>query len=151
MMIIILNKEIIEGGNMIAAWGGSLNLILYVISMLGLGYYSYLTVLSPNTLVDRYDLGEKSVPIIRIVGSFVLPTFLLGVYVIFRENGPLGLWIFFVFNFLVSLYQVLLSWGSRFNIIDPDSKNDVSDDVVGHVFLAIAAILIFRLSDTIYA
>ena len=71
---------------MIAAWGGSLNLILYVISMLGLGYYSFLTVLSPNTLVDRYDLGEKSVPIIRIVGSFVLPTFLLGVYVIFREN-----------------------------------------------------------------
>ena len=60
---------------MIAAWGGSLNLILYVISMLGLGYYSFLTVLSPNTLVDRYDLGEKSVPIIRIVGSFVLPHF----------------------------------------------------------------------------
>ena len=36
---------------MIAAWGGSLNLILYVISMLGLGYYSFLTVLSPNTLL----------------------------------------------------------------------------------------------------
>ncbi len=136
---------------MIAAWGGSLNLILYVISMLGLGYYSFLTVLSPNTLVDRYDLGEKSVPIIRIVGSFVLPTFLLGVYVIFRENGPLGLWIFFVFNFLVSLFQVLLSWGTRLKIIDPDSKTDVGDEVVGHVFLAIAAILIFRLSDTIYA
>ncbi|MEK9977222.1 MAG: hypothetical protein VW689_05170, partial [Gammaproteobacteria bacterium] len=133
---------------MIAAWGGSLNLILYVISMLGLGYYSFLTVLSPNTLVDRYDLGEKSVPIIRIVGSFVLPTFLLGVYVIFRENGPLGLWIFFVFNFLVSLFQVLLSWGTRLKIIDPDSKTDVGDEVVGHVFLAIAAILIFRLSDT---
>ena len=27
---------------MIAAWGGSLNLILYVISMLGLGYYMFL-------------------------------------------------------------------------------------------------------------
>ena len=137
---------------MIAAeWGGSLNLILYIISMLGLGYYAFLTVFTPNTLVDRYDLGEKAIPVVRLIGSFVVPTFLLGVYVIFRENGPLGLWIFFVFNFLVSLYQVLLSWGSRLNIIDPDSKNDVSDDVVGHVFLAIAAILIFRLSDTIYA
>ena len=136
---------------MIAAWGGSLNLILFVVSMLGLGYYTVLTVFSPNTLVDRYDLGEKSVPIIRIVGSFVLPTLIIGVWIIFRENGPLGCWNFFVFNFLVSLCQVLLSWGSRLNIIDPDSKNDVSDDVVGHVFLAIAAILIFRLSDTIYA
>ena len=131
--------------------GGILNLVLYAVNMLGLGYYAVLTVFSPNTLVTRYDLGEKSVPIIRIVGSFVLPTFLLGVYVIFRENGPLGLWIFFVFNFLVSLCQVLLSWGTRLKIIDPDSKNDVSDEVIGHVFLAIAAILIFRLSETIYA
>ena len=136
---------------MIAAWGGILNLILFVVSMLGLGYYTVLTVFSPNTLVDRYDLGEKSVPIIRIVGSFVLPTFLLGVYVIFRENGPLGLWIFFVFNFLVVFCQVLLSWGTRLKIIDPDSKTDVSDEVIGHVFLVISIVLIFRLSDTIYA
>jgi hypothetical protein len=136
---------------MIESWGGVLNLILYAISMLGLGYYAVLTVFSPNTLVTRYDLGEKSVPMIRIVGSFVLPTVLLGVYIIFREGGPLGLWIFFVFNFLVVFCQVLLSWGTRLKIIDPDSKTDVSDEVIGHVFLAISIILIFRLSDTIYA
>ena len=136
---------------MIEAWGGILNLVLYALNMLGLGYYAYLTVFNPNTLVTRYDLGEKAVPIIRIVGSFVLPTVLLGVYIIFREGGPLGLWIFFVFNFLVVLCQVLLSWGTRLKIIDPDSKTDVSDEVIGHIFLAISIILIFRLSDTIYA
>ena len=136
---------------MIEAWGGILNLVLYAVNMLGLGYYAFLTVFSPNTLVARYDLGEKAVPIIRIVGSFVLPTVLLGVYIIFREGGPLGLWIFFVFNFLVVLCQVLLSWGTRLKIIDPDSKTDVSDEVIGHVFLVISIVLIFRLSDTIYA
>ena len=136
---------------MIEAWGGILNLVLYAVNMLGLGYYAFLTVFSPNTLVTRYDLGEKSVPIIRIVGSFVLPTVLLGVYIIFREGGPLGLWIFFVFNFLVVFCQVLLSWGTRLKIIDPDSKTDVSDEVIGHVFLVISIVLIFRLSDTIYA
>ena len=136
---------------MIEAWGGILNLVLYALNMLGLGYYAFLTVFSPNTLVARYDLGEKSVPIIRIVGSFVLPTVLLGVYIIFRESGPLGLWIFFVFNFLVVFCQVLLSWGTRLKIIDPDSKTDVSDEVIGHVFLVISIVLIFRLSDTIYA
>ena len=119
---------------MIEAWGGILNLFLYVLNMLGLGYYAFLTVFNPNTIVTRYDLGEKAVPIIRIVGSFVLPTVLLGVYIIFREGGPLGLWIFFVFNFLVVLCQVLLSWGTRLKIIDPDSKTDVSDEVIGHVF-----------------
>ena len=136
---------------MIEAWGGILNLVLYALNMLGLGYYAYLTVFNPNTLVTRYDLGEKAVPIIRIVGSFVLPTVLLGVYIIFREGGPLGLWIFFVFNFLVVFCQVLLSWGTRLKIIDPDSKTDVSDEIIGHVFLVISIVLIFRLSDTIYA
>ena len=136
---------------MIEAWGGILNLVLYVLNMLGLGYYAFLTVFNPNTLVTRYDLGEKAVPIIRIVGSFVLPTVLLGMYIIFREGGPLGLWIFFVFNFLVVLCQVLLSWGTRLKIIDPDSKTDVSDEVIGHVFLVISIVLIFRLSDTIFA
>ena len=136
---------------MIEAWGGILNLVLYALNMLGLGYYAYLTVFNPNTLVTRYDLGEKAVPIIRIVGSFVLPSVLLGVYIIFREGGPLGLWIFFVFNFLVVFCQVLLSWGTRLKIIDPDSKTDVSDEVIGHVFLVISIVLIFRLSDTIYA
>ncbi len=69
----------------------------------------------------------------------------------FRETGPLGLWIFFVFNFLVSLCQVLLSWGTRLKVINPEAKTDVGDDVIGHAFVAINAILIFRLSDTIYA
>ena len=134
---------------MIMAWGGTLNLILFLISMLGLGYYAFLTVLSPNTIVTRYDLGEKSIPIIRIVGTFVLPLLIVGIYLIFR--GPEGAWIFLILNFLISTCQVILGWATRLKIIDPDSKTDVGDEVVGHVFLAIAAILIFRLSDTIYA
>ena len=133
---------------MIEAWSGILNLILFLVSMLGLGYYAFLTVLSPNTLVTRYDLGEKSVPIIRIVGTFVLPTLIIGVYLIFR--GPESAWIFFVFNFLVSTCQVILGWATRLKIIDPDSKQDVGDEIVGHIFVVIAIVLIYRLSDPIY-
>ena len=40
---------------------------------------------------------------------------------------------------------------SRFKIIDPDSKQDVGDEIVGHVFVVIAIVLIYRLSYTIYA
>ena len=116
--------------------------------MLGLGYYAFLTVLSPNTLVTRYDLGEKSVPIIRIVGTFVLPILILGIYLLFR--GPEGAWLFFVLNYLVSTHQVILGWATRLKIIDPDSKQDVGDEIVGHVFVIIAIVLIYRLSYTIY-
>ena len=69
-------------------WSLKFNLI-FVVSMLGLGYYTVLTVFSPNTLVDRYDLGEKSVPIIRIVGSFVLPTLIIGVWIILEKMDHL--------------------------------------------------------------
>ena len=133
---------------MIMAWGGTLNLILFLISMLGLGYYAFLTVLSPNTIVARYDLGDKSVPIIRVVGTFVLPLLIIGVYLIFR--GPEGAWIFLILNFLISTCQVILGWATRLKIIDPDSKQDVGDEIVGHVFVIIAIILIYRLSDIIY-
>ena len=50
---------------MIEAWGGTLNLILYLISMLGLGYYAFNTVQSPNTLDTLYYLGKNSDQIIR--------------------------------------------------------------------------------------
>jgi hypothetical protein len=93
-------------------------------------------------------LGEKSVPIIRIVGTFVLPILILGIYLLFR--GPEGAWLFFVLNFLVSTHQVILGWATRLKIIDPDSKQDVGDEIVGHVFVIIAIVLIYRLSYTIY-
>ena len=129
---------------MIMAWGGTLNLILFLISMLGLGYYAFLTVLSPNTIVARYDLGEKSVPIIRIVGTFVLPLLIIGVYLIFR--GPEGAWIFLILNFLISTCQVILGWATRLKIIDPDSKQDVGDEILVNVFFveSIIFILIFN-------
>ncbi len=135
---------------MIENFGGILNLVLFLLNLLGLAYYSYLCVLSPNTIVERYELGEKAVPIVRIVSTFVLPTLIIGVWIIFRENGPQGCWIFFVYGALISLFQVILSWAQRLKIIDPDAKNDIADDVIGHVFLAIGVFLIFNLSDIIY-
>ena len=53
-------------------------------------------------------------------------------------------------NFLVSTHQVILGWATRFKIIDPDSKQDVGDEIVGHVFVIISIVLIYRLSYTIY-
>tara|TARA_B100000579_G_C22246165_1_gene582726 strand:- start:104 stop:514 length:411 start_codon:yes stop_codon:yes gene_type:complete len=135
---------------MIANFGGILNLVLFLLSLLGFAYYAYLCVFSPNTIIERYEFGEKAVPIVRIISTFVLPTLIIGVWILFRENGPQGCWIFFVYGALISLFQVLLSWAQRLKIIDPDAKSDVADDVIGHVFLAIAVYLIYSLSDVIY-
>ena len=48
---------------MVENFGGTLNLILFIINLLGISYYGFLTVFSPNTIVTRYDLGEKALPL----------------------------------------------------------------------------------------
>ena len=50
---------------MVENFGGTLNLILFLINLLGVTYYGFLTVFSPNSLVTRYDLGEKALPIVE--------------------------------------------------------------------------------------
>ena len=70
----------------ITNFGGILNLVLFLLSLFGFAYYAYLCVFSPNTIVTRYELGDKAVPIVRVVATFVVPTLIIGVWIIFREN-----------------------------------------------------------------
>ena len=135
---------------MVENFGGTLNLILFLINLLGISYYGFLTIFSPNSLVTRYDLGEKALPIVRIIGTFILPIVIIGIWILFRENGPQSCWIFFVNGFLLSFAQVILSWAQRLKFIDPDAKSDVADEVIGHVFLFVSIYLLYSMSDIIY-
>ena len=89
-------------------------------------------------------------PIVRIIGTFIVPIVIIGIWILFRENGPQSCWIFFVNGFLLSFAQVILSWAQRLKFIDPDAKSDVADEVIGHVFLFIAIYLLYNMSDIIY-
>ena len=70
---------------MVENFGGTLNLILFLINLLGISYYGFLTIFSPNSLVTRYDLGEKALPIVRIIGTFILPIVIIALLI--REPG----------------------------------------------------------------
>jgi len=137
---------------MVENFGNVFYLILFLLNLLGLLYYGYLCVLSPNTLVSKFNLGDRGRFPIRVIGTFILPIIIIGVWILFRENGPEGCWIYFVFGVLVSLFQVLLDWGQRFKIIDSDLENinDTSDTIIGIAFLVIGIVLINGLADKIY-
>ena len=137
---------------MVENFGNVFYLILFLLNLLGLLYYGYLCVLSPNTLVNKFNLGDRGRFPIRVIGTFILPIIIIGVWILFRENGPDGCWIYFVFGVLVSLFQVLLDWGQRFKIIDSDLENinDTSDTIIGIAFLVIGIVLINGLADKIY-
>ena len=125
-------------------------LILFLINLVALAFYGYLTAFNPKQLINDYEFGDDSIGAIRIVGTFVWAVLIIGVIILFR--GPEGAWIFFVFGLTVSVLQLLIDFGHRMKIIDTNYKviNKTQDTIISIVFIVINVILINGLSDKIY-
>tara|TARA_B100001013_G_scaffold305340_1_gene208080 strand:+ start:75 stop:485 length:411 start_codon:yes stop_codon:yes gene_type:complete len=135
---------------MIENFGSVFYLVIYIVNLLGLAYYTYLTYLNPKQLINDYELGDDSIVIIRVVGSFVLSYVIIGIILLFTSIQ--GAWIYFVTGLMISSFQLLYDLGTRMNIIDSNYKvvNKTSDTIISIVFIVINVILITGLSDKIY-
>ena len=74
---------------MIENFGGS---ILFLIQLLGLSFYCYLILLNPKSIINDYQLGDGAMAVIRLVGSFILPIVLIGIYLLFTSIE--GAWVY---------------------------------------------------------
>tara|TARA_B100002051_G_C16392838_1_gene466021 strand:+ start:239 stop:652 length:414 start_codon:yes stop_codon:yes gene_type:complete len=135
---------------MVENFGSVFYLIIFIINLLGLIYYAYLTYLNPKQLINDYETGEDSIVMIRVVGSFVLSYVIIGIILLFTSIN--GAWIYFVSGLMISSFQLLYDLGSRMKIIDSNYKviNKNSDTIIAVVFIVINVILISGLSDRIY-
>ena len=135
---------------MVENFGSVFYLIIFIINLLGLVYYTYLTYLNPKQLINDYETGDDSIVIIRVVGSFVLSYVIIGIILLFTSIQ--GAWIYFVTGLMISSFQLLHDLGSRMKIIDSNYKviNKNSDTIIAIVFIVINVILINGLSDKIY-
>ena len=133
-----------------ADFGNTFYLIIFIINLLGLIYYTYLTYLNPKQLINDYETGDDSIVMIRVVGSFVLSYVIIGIILLFTSIN--GAWIYFVSGLMISSFQLLYDLGSRMKIIDSNYKviNKNSDTIIAIVFIVINVILISGLSDRIY-
>ena len=133
-----------------ADFGNTFYLIIFIINLLGLIYYTYLTYLNPKQLIKDYETGDDAIVMIRVVGSFVLSYVVIGIILLFTSIN--GAWIYFVSGLMISSFQLLYDLGSRMKIIDSNYKviNKNSDTIIAIVFIAINVILISGLSDKIY-
>ena len=133
-----------------ADFGNTFYLIIFIINLLGLIYYAYLTYLNPKQLINDYQTGDDSIVMIRAVGSFVLSYVVIGIILLFTSIN--GAWIYFVSGLMISAFQLLYDLGSRMKIIDSKYKviNKSSDTIIAIVFIVINVILISGLSDRIY-
>ncbi len=133
-----------------ADFGNTFYLIIFIINLLGLIYYTYLTYLNPKQLINDYETGDDSIVFIRVIGSFVLSYVVIGIILLFTSIN--GAWIYFVSGLMISAFQLLYDLGSRMKIIDSKYKviNKSSDTIIAIVFIVINVILISGLSDKIY-
>ena len=133
-----------------ADFGNTFYLIIFIINLLGLIYYAYLTYLNPKQLINDYETGDDSIVFIRVIGSFVLAYVVIGIILLFTSIN--GAWIYFVSGLMISAFQLIYDLGSRMKIIDSNYKviNKSSDTIIAIVFIVINVILISGLSDKIY-
>ena len=133
-----------------ADFGNTFYLIIFIINLLGLIYYAYLTYLNPKQLINDYETGDDSIVFIRVIGSFVLAYVVIGVILLFTSIN--GAWIYFVSGLMISAFQLIYDLGSRMKIIDSNYMviNKSSDTIIAIVFIVINVILISGLSDKIY-
>ena len=137
---------------MVENFGGSvLYLILFLIQLLGLSFYSYLVMFTPKKIIADYEVGEGAIAPIRLIGSFIVPLVLVGIYLLFTSIE--GAWIYFVLSLLTSLYQLVYDLGTRFGMIDKGYKvvNKTEDTIISIVFIVVNVVLINGLHDKIYA
>ena len=133
---------------MVDNFGSFFYLIIYIINLAGLAYYTYLTYINPKQLINDYELGDDSIALVRVVGSFVLSYIVIGIILLFTSIQ--GAWIYFVTGLMISTFQLLYDLGARMNIIDSKVIHKTADTIISIVFIVINVILITGLSDKIY-
>ena len=135
---------------MVENFGSIFYLILFIVQLLGLTFYSYLILFTPKTLVADYGFGEPAIPAVRLIGSFIIPIVLIGIYLMFTSIE--GAWVYFVFVLMTSIYQLAYDLLTRMKVIDSSLNviNKTQDTILSVVFIAINVVLLNGLQDKIF-
>ena len=84
---------------MVENFGSVLYLVLFLVQLVGFSFYSFLILFNPKKLTADYGFGESAVPLVRLVGSFVIPIVLIGIYLLFTSIE--GAWVYFILVLLL--------------------------------------------------
>ena len=71
---------------MVESFGGSLNLIIWIIATFGAGYYSYRCLFGIRGMIDQYGAGDGAAFPLVLVGTFTGAGFIMGVVILI--SGP---------------------------------------------------------------
>ena len=102
-------------------------------------------------ILEKYGIHKSAMLPTRLAGSFVLTTFLMGLYIIFR-GGPEGTWVFFNILFIQSLIFTVLGYITvNSEVAQMEGVKYTAEGYIAPaIFTVIGAVLIYGLSDKIY-
>ena len=138
---------------MINLFNGYIFFGIFIITLLMGAYYAYRSLLDTKSFMAQYGIHVTAMLPARLAGSLIASITIVGIYILFRENGPEGTWAFFAINFIQAL---LFSIFGYLSVNDKEIKelDDVKYTAEGYVVPLILtilnAILIYGLSDKIY-
>ncbi len=138
---------------MIDLFNGYIFFGIFIITLLMGAYYAYRSLLDTKSFMAQYGIHVTAMLPARLAGSLIASITIVGIYILFRKNGPEGTWAFFAINFIQAL---LFSIFGYLSVNDKEIKelDDVKYTAEGYVVPLILtilnAILIYGLSDKIY-
>ena len=135
---------------MVEAFGGSLNLGLFILTLAGGAYYGYRCLFASKAFVDQYGFGDGAIFMTRFAGSCVGASVIVGVVVLLV--GPQGARPIVAFGFVQSLIATIFGY---MTINSEWAKTEgVSATPEGYLaplgFAIINGILMFNMSDILY-
>lgn len=131
------------------------NLLFLVLHLAIIGLLSIFLVrifFFPQGIVKEYNVDQSGILPMRYVGTFIFGFVFMGIYILFRPNGPEGTWVFYNLFFLVATAQLIYDLMFYFKFIDKDigAKNSIIDLTFSFATFIISVILIYGLSNKIY-
>ena len=136
---------------MVENFGGSLNLIIWIVLTLGAVYYSYRCLFQTKAFNDQYGFGDQGIFITRFAGSQVAAAAVISIVLLF--TGPSGAWAFVAYGWTQALiaavtgYRTLNSEWAEIEGVKPTAEGYVAP----LAFLALYTILLFNMGDILYA
>ena len=135
---------------MVEAFGGVLNLIIWLLLIVAGGYYAYRCLLQTKGFIDQYGFGDGAVFMTRLVGTCVGASTAVAIVLLFI--GPQGAWAFVVYGWI----QALLAAIFGYNTVNSEwaevegVKASAEGYIVPAILLVFHLIIMFNMSDIIY-
>ena len=127
-------------------------LILHILIQVLFGFYLIRIIFSPEKMVKEFNVDKSGILPMRYVGTFAFGLVFMGIYILFRPNGPEGTWVYYNLFFIITGSQLIYDLLFYFKLIDKDigAKNSLVDIFVSVFATIVSIILIFGLSNKIY-